>query len=506
MNAQTGVPMKSKPTSFRSRFLLRVVCATALSAALATVTSCSMKDEYTLPQVLDVPPYTGAWDMQKLTDKNPDPSIVEVDIEARVTEVEYLPGKKTPAWAYNGSVPGPLLEAKVGDKVVVHFKNSLPDPTTIHWHGVRVPNNMDGHTLMMNPVPAGGSFDYSFQVQDAGTFWYHPHVRSDSQVEKGLYGALVVRAASEPMLTSERVVMLDDVYLDANGMPMPAGDMMELMIGRQGNLLLANGKARPILNLRTGERHRVRLINAANARYFRLSLPGHKLTLLGTDGGFIETPRELDELLLVPGERADVVISAAASPSTALDVVTLPYERGHDTGALPQANVLRVQYSAEAAVMSPMLPATLTTIATLPAPVRTRSFMLSEQMMPMTSGHNGHGSSSASTMMPMFTINGQVYPNVPIISAKLGEVEQWEVMSDEAIDHPFHIHGFSFQVLSREGVPEPIRAWKDTVNIKGKQTLKLAVRFDGFVGKWLYHCHILEHAENGMMGELDISP
>ena len=132
--------------------------------------------------------------------------------------------------------------------------------------------------------------------------------------------------------------------------------------------------------------------------------------------------------------------------------------------------------------------------------------MLSEQMMPMTSGHNGQGSSSASTMMPMFTINGQVYPNVPIISAKLGEVEQWEVMSDEAIDHPFHIHGFSFQVLSREGVPEPIRAWKDTVNIKGKETLKLAVRFDGFVGKWLYHCHILEHAENGMMGELDISP
>lgn len=505
MNGEIGVPMKSSPASFRYRVLLRMMQTAALFAALTAVASCGMKDQYTLPQVLDVPPYHGPWDMQKLTDKNPDPSIVEVDLEAKVTDVEYLPGKTTPAWAYNGSVPGPLIEAKVGDRVIVHFKNSLPDPTTIHWHGVRVPNNMDGHTLMMNPVPAGGSFDYSFQVQDAGTYWYHPHVRSDSQVEKGLYGALVVRAANEPLLTSERVVMLDDVYLDANGMPMPAGDMMELMIGRQGNLLLVNGKARPVLNLRTGERHRLRFINAANARYFRLSLPGHKLTLLGTDGGFIETPRELDELLLVPGERADVVISATAQPNAALDVVTLPYERGHDTGALPQANVLRVQYSAESAVMSPALPATLTTLAVLPTPVRTRRFVLSEQMMPMSSGHGGHGS-SAGTMMPKFTINGQVYPNVPTISAKLGEVETWEVLSDEAMDHPLHIHGFSFQVLSRGGVPEPIRAWKDTVNIKGKETLWLAVRFDGFVGKWLYHCHILEHAENGMMGELDINP
>ena len=494
--------MKTKFPSLRCQSLRALVCGLSLTL----VTSCGMSDQ-ALPKVLEVDPYPGAWDMQKLTDKNADPNIVEVDLEARVTEVEYLPGKKTPAWAYNGSVPGPLIEAKVCDRVLVHFKNSLPDATTIHWHGVRVPNDMDGHTLMVSPIPSGGSFDYTFTVKDAGTFWYHPHVRSDDQVEKGLYGALVVRAGNEPAASGERVVMLDDVYLDESGMPMPAGDMMELMIGRQGNLLLVNGKARPVLTLRAGERHRLRLVNAANARYFRLSLPGHKLTLIGTDGGFIETPRELDELLLVPGERADVVISASAQPNTALDVVTLPYERGHDTGTLPQANVLRVQYSAESAVMSPSLPSTLTTLAMLPAPVRTRSFMLSEQMMPMSSGHSGHGSSSSTvTMMPMFTINGQVYPNVPMISAKLGEVETWEVMSDEAIDHPFHLHGFSFQVLSREGVPEPIRAWKDTVNIKGKETLRLAVRFDGFVGKWLYHCHILEHAENGMMGELDINP
>ena len=480
------------------------LCVLSFAVSLAASAGCMMHDQG-LPQVLDVEPYPGGWDLQKITDKNADPNIVEVDLEAGVTEVEYLPGKRTPAWAYNGSVPGPLIEAKVGDRVLVHFKNSLPEPTTIHWHGVRVPNNMDGNTLTMNAIPAGGNFDYSFTVKDAGTFWYHPHVRSDEQVEKGLYGALVVRAPNEPVLSSERVVMLDDVYLDDDGMPMPSGDMMELMIGRQGNLPLVNGKPRPILNLKAGERHRLRFINAANARYFRLSLPGHKLTQLGTDGGFIEAPREVDELLLVPGERADVVISGTSAPMTALDVDTLPYERGHGTGALPQANVLRVLYGSDAAVMSPALPATFSSIAALPTPGRTRTFTLSEQMMAASGGHGG-GHGGGGSMKPMFTINGQVFPNVPVISAKLGETELWDVMSDEQIDHPFHLHGFFFQVLSRGGVTEQVRAWKDTVNIKGKEHLRLAVRFDGNVGRWPYHCHILEHAENGMMGELDINP
>ena len=186
-------------------------------------------------------------------------------------------------------------------------------------------------------------------------------------------------------------------------------------------------------------------------------------------------------------------------PSTALDVVTLPYERGLRNRALHGANVLRVQYSAESAVMTPDLPVTLTTIASLPAPIRTRMFMLSEQMTPSSSGHSGHGSSSTSSK-PMFTINGQAYPSVPSITSKIGETEVWEVMNDATMDHPFHLHGFFFQVLSRGGVPEPVTAWKDTVNIKRDETVRLAVRFDGYTGQWLYHCHILEHAENGHDG------
>ena len=470
----------------------------------ALAAGCMDHGTMMLPQVMDVSPYQGSWDLLKFSDKNADPNIVEVDLEAKVGQAEFLPGKVTPVWTYNGGTPGPTLEAKVGDKVIVHFKNSLPEPTTIHWHGVRVPNDMDGVALMQQPIAAGGSFDYTFTAQDAGTFWYHPHHRSDVQVEKGLYGAIVVRGPMEPTLSAERVAILDDVYLDSDGMPMPQGSADELMIGRQGNLLLVNGKPRPITTLRAGERHRFRFINAANARYFRLALPGHKLTLLGVDGGLLEVPRQIDELMLVPGERADVVVTATGSPGEELDIMTMPYERGHGSGMLPAAKVMQVRYTGEVATTTPMLPSNFRSIDALPVPVRSRMFVLAENQ-PASGGGHGGGHGGAAGGSPSFTINGQAFPNITPLVAKLGETELWEVISDEEIDHPFHIHGFFFQVLSRGGIPEPFRAWKDTVNIKGKQTLQLAVRFDGFDGKWLFHCHILEHSENGMTGELDIT-
>ena len=362
---------------------------------LALTGGCMDHNTMMLPQVLNVAPYQGTWELTKFTDKNADPNIVEVDLEAKIGEAEFLPGKTTAVWTYNGGTPGPTLEAKVGDKVIVHFKNSLPEPTTIHWHGVRVPNDMDGATLMKLPIPAGGSFDYSFTMQDAGTFWYHPHHRSDVQVEKGLYGAIVVRGPMEPTLSAERVAILDDVYLDSDGIPMPQGSADELMIGRQGNLLLVNGKPRPIATLRAGERHRFRFINAANARYYRLALPGHKLTLLGVDGGLLDAPRELDELMLVPGERADVVITATSNPGTELDILTLPYERGHGSGTLPSANVLQIRYSSEAATTTPSLPMSFRPIDALPAPVRSRQLVLAESQPAGAGGHSGHGSSAS---------------------------------------------------------------------------------------------------------------
>ncbi len=443
------------------------------------------------PRVMDLPPSEGTLDGAAFVDRDPDPRVIEVDLEARPAEVEYLPGRKTTVWTYNGSVPGPRLEARVGDRVVVNFRNALPEATTLHWHGLRVPAEMDGTLAMQGPIPPGGSFRYSFELRDTGTFWYHPHVRSDVQVETGLYGTIIGRGEGEPTAAAEHTLVLDDVWLKEDG-SFAANDMNSLMVGRQGNVLLVNGRPRPIATVRAGERQRWRFVNAANARYFRLALPGQKLTLIGGDGGLLEAPREVDELLLVPGERADVLITPRGAPGSTLDLVSLPYERGHMTGMLPTANVMRLHYSPEPALTPEPVPASLRSIPANPEPVRTRSFKLTEEM--------------ASGKEPVFRINGEAFPDITHLEAKLGETELWDVENDTEMDHPFHLHGFFFQVVSRGGVAEPSRAWKDTVNVPAKSTVRLSVRFDGFPGMWMYHCHILEHGERGMMGGLHVSP
>lgn len=461
------------------------------------------------PEVWDAPVHEGPWEVSRIEDRNPAEDVVEVELVARPAEVEYLPGRTTTVWTYNGTVPGPVIEARVGDRLMVHFRNELPEETTIHWHGLRVPAEMDGVPAMQTPVPPGGTFDYEFVVPDAGTFWYHPHVRSDEQVERGLYGSIVVRAPDELAFETERVVVLDDVLVDAEGAlasfeyDLAAGPMGPAMIGRQGNVILVNGRARPRASFRPGEQQRWRLTNAANARYFRLALPGHRLVVIGTDGGLLEAPREVDELLLVPGERADVIVSAPVEPGAALDLVTLPYDRGHGTGEAPQANVLVVSTTDEAPVEPRALPAELRRIEPLPAPTRTRTFELSEEHGGGGDDHGAHGG-GADGMGPVFRINGEAFPDITPLVAELGAVEEWTITNDSEMDHPFHLHGFFFQVISRDGVAEP-PAWKDTVNLRGMEQLVLRVRFDDHPGRWMYHCHILEHAERGMMGELNVT-
>ncbi len=456
-----------------------------------------------VPAVWDAPVYEGQWNTAPAADLDASPNVLEVELVARAADVEYLPGKTAAVWTYNGTVPGPVLEARVGDRVIVHFRNELPEETTIHWHGVRVPAAMDGVPVLQTPVPPGGTFDYEFFVPGAGTFWYHPHVRSDEQVERGLYGAIVVRGDGEPDVGGDEVLVLDDVLVDQEGAlatfeydPAEAA-MGPPMLGRQGNVILVNGRPRPRVALRPGEQRRWRLINAANARYFRLS--GVRMTLIGTDGGLLPAPRDVDELLLVPGERADVVVTAPAEHGAEVDLVTLPYDRGHGTGEAPAANVLRLSTTHGAPVEARPLPETLRIIEPLPAPVRTRSFRLSEEV---GGGHAGHGSGGA-TGEPVFRINGEAFPDNAALETELGAVEEWTMINESEMDHPFHLHGFFFQVVSRGGRAEP-PAWKDTVNLRGREELVLRVRFDDHPGRWMYHCHILEHAERGMMGEIDV--
>lgn len=460
---------------------MRSISAWGLGLALA---ACGARDE---------PPPRPLPELVRAVDLDPDPRVVALELTARVAQVEWLPGRPSEAWTYDGTVPGPLVDAAVGDTLVVRFHNALPAPTTLHWHGVRVPADMDGTEAMQHPVPPGGSFEYRFVLKDAGLYWFHPHVRSDEQVERGLYGVLRVGDPAGPALGRERVVVLDDVLLDGDGALVDPARLshMEARTGREGNRVLANGAPNAFLEVTPGERVRLRLVNAAVARSFQLTLGGGRpLVLVGVDGGLLEAPRVLERLLLAPGQRADVLVDVDGAPGDAWTLSAEPSARGHHAGDDEAEAVLRLRLVEGQGTRAP-LPGRLRTIAPLPAPDTLRRFVLGERMG-MMSG-------------PVFTLNGEAGPDVPPVATRVGAAEEWEYVNETTLDHPMHLHGYFFQVWdAAEATWE--RAWRDTVNVPAGARLRLRVHFDERPGRWMQHCHILTHAELGMVQAVDVAP
>jgi FtsP/CotA-like multicopper oxidase with cupredoxin domain len=429
-----------------------------------------------------------------LTDTNPEASIVEVELVASPATQEYLPDKLADVMAFRdgaiagsvGTVPGPMLEAKLGDKVIVHFRNELATETTIHWHGLRVPNAADGTPFAQVPVPPGGAFDYEFTLVDAGLYWYHPHMRGDEQVEAGLYAPIVVHDTVAIDVAADRVFVLDDVKLESTGKLSDAIGNLDLMLGRMGNVVLINGQKHPAMQAAAGSRERWRFVNSANGRYFNLELPGHALRVIGWDGGLVETPYETTTLLIAPGERYDVLVELTGSEGDALELRTLHYDRGHNIPDPGPIEVLAIELGPSVAPAA-ALPASFGVIDAIPFDDNTprRRFVLEED--------------DTDPSKPVFTINSEAFPNITPVRGPTGLVEIWEIDNQAEMDHPFHLHGMSLQQVGAQ------TGWKDTINVKQKSVVQLAVRY-GDPGRWMYHCHILEHAERGMMGELEVGP
>lgn len=235
-----------------------------------------------------------------LADKNPHPRIVEVDLQAEVTKTEYKAGVSTTVWSYNGIVPGPTIEANLGDTLVVNFTNNLPEDTTVHWHGMEVPATMDGSSISQKPVPPGGTFRYEFKLLRASTYWYHPHIRGNRTIELGLQGMLIVHDrqgdAALGLPRDEHHLVLDDVLLTGAGKvadefpAAPAKRAAMQVNGREGNTLLVNGRAGQVLRVPRGVPQRLRIVNTSNSRFMRLSIPGAQLWRIGGDGGLLEAP------------------------------------------------------------------------------------------------------------------------------------------------------------------------------------------------------------------------
>jgi FtsP/CotA-like multicopper oxidase with cupredoxin domain len=443
------------------------------------------------------------WDddlkLAEARDTNPDPRIVEINLTARIAEVDVASGAQVKAWTYDGHLPGPLIRAHVGDRVIVHFTNDLPQPTTIHWHGVRVPIEMDGVPDISQPeVKRGETFTYDFVVRDAGLYWYHPHVMSAAQVGFGLYGALLVEDPDDSVgIADQLTIVLSDIGFDSKGaLDSPdTGGAAGMVFGREGAYILVNGKVRPTLRARSGAPQRWRIVNTAKSRFFLLNLDDQPFYVIGGDGGLQETPETMDELLITPGERADVIVTPKGTRGGTLELRAMLYNRGY--GSVEYRNVeelLTIAFTDDSPLPAPKMPAVHRDIVAPPIDGATRVDIV---LTLAAAGPNGKSE---------FRVNGAPSWKATPYLAALGETQVWMVKNDSTFAHPFHLHGFFFLPLDEKLQPIRPLAWKDTINVPIDATVRFLVRFDERPGMWMFHCHILDHADGGLMGHVQVGP
>ena len=416
-----------------------------------------------------------------------EPREIHVDLEARETAWEIAPGRRVSAWGYEGSVPGPTIVAHAGDTLVAHLVNNLPEPTSIHWHGLRLPAPMDGTQLVQRLVQPGEGFDYRFELPDAGTFWYHSHANETVQIERGLYGAIIVLGADEPVFDADRLLVLDDVKLDRHG-NIAKTALFDRHSGREGNVLVVNGRTEPEYEIAAGQIERWRVVNACSARYVRLSIGGRPFRIIGGDGGLRGEPVTVTETLLPPAARVELAVGPFDDEGAEIAVESLPYRR--TAMKRPRHDIWGTLRVGPRAPSVASIPAALATIVPLvPAgPIQpTRTVRLGARMT--LHGHD-------------WLINDETHHHdAPV---KVGELQVWDIVNETGMDHPFHLHGFFFQVISKDGVPTVPRSWEDTVNVAAKKRVTIAFRADDRPGQWMYHCHILEHHAAGMMGHFEV--
>jgi len=469
----------------RSFILALLVCLSASAAAEA--------------QSFAPPGWADQLKLDEPADRNPDPKIVEIDLTAKLADVQ-ISGTMVHVWTYNGGLPGPLIRTRVGDRLIVHFRNELDEPTTVHWHGVRVPIEMDGVPEISQPeVKKGESFTYDFIVRDAGLYWYHPHVRSAAQVGYGLFGALLVEDPDDGVGVEDQVtIVLSDIGFDAKGKLEPAdsGGSAGMVFGREGDYVLANGRHRPVLRARPGAPQRWRIVNAAKSRFFYLDLDGQQFTVIGSDGGIQERPEKTDILLVTPGERVDVIVTPKGKAGVPLPLRAMLYNRGYGSVEYRAVEeVLTIEFTKEPAVVAKAV--TVTRELTAPSIEGATPLDVVLTLPPMKNNKSE------------FQVNGVPFWKAKPYAAKLGEKQLWIVKNESEWDHPFHLHGFFFHVIDDNGQPVRPLALKDTVNVPMKATVRLLVTFDERPGEWMFHCHILDHADGGLMGTVlvgDVKP
>lgn len=422
------------------------------------------------------------------------------DLSLQSGTMDFLTGKTTPTYGINGNFLGPAIKVRNGDLVTLNVSNTLNEVATLHWHGMHLPANMDGGPHQT--IQPGATWKATFTVkQKAGTNWFHPHTEGQTgrQVYMGMAGLLIVEDADTDALDLPKTWGVDDIPLiiqdrvfqaDGSFDYLPA--MHDQMTGMMGTTLLCNGTVNAQVDL-PAKQVRFRLLNGSNARVYNIAFSdGRNFKQIATDSALQEKPTTLLALKLSPGERAEIVADFSVDISQSVSIV--------DTSS--GVTIVTVNINIIPASTT-TLPVTLTTLPILdPATaVRTRTFSLS---MAMGGGMSGG--------MGQFLINGQAMDRARIDQiVPLNDIEIWEIRNDDtdAMTHSFHVHGAHFTILERNGSAANVAAYekgyKDVVLLNPADTVKIIIQMTDYttdaMSPYMFHCHILEHEDRGMMGQ-----
>jgi blue copper oxidase len=424
-----------------------------------------------------------------LEDENPEPGKAEFSLVAQKGSMEFLEGKETDTFGYNGDYLGPVIRVNKGDDVSINVKNELGEATTIHWHGLEVDGEQDGGPH--SGIQPGTAWNAKFKIeQNAATLWYHPHLlhKTGEHVYKGLAGLFLIDDEQSDKLdlpkeygVNDIPLIVQDKQLDENGQFDYELSMHDVMMGLQGDTIMVNGVINPYVEVPKGK-VRLRLLNGSNARIYEFALSnGQPFYQIGTDGGLLENPVELNKLILSSAERAELIVDFSKF-------------KKRDTVELTDQGVSFMKFVVSGKELGPeQIPSHLADLPEVDESmaVRTREFVMQGM---------GRNVSINDKQMDMDRIDEEL---------KLHDTEIWEITNEGmgmmGMAHPFHAHGTQFRILERDGNPPPANeaGWKDTILVAPGEKVRVIATFD-HKGLFMYHCHILEHEDAGMMGQFNV--
>ena len=423
------------------------------------------------------------------------------DLQARVATARLMgaTGPQTPVWGFDGTVPGPVLRVRHGEELAIRFANKLPEGSAVHWHGIRIDNRMDGVPGLTQAVVAPGSgFDYRYTPPDAGTFWYHPHERSFEQVPRGLAGALIVEEQEPPQADQDIVLLISDWRLGTDGQ-MAGGFGSrhdQAHAGRLGNHITVNGEPFATMPVLANERVRLRLINACSARNLRLQLEGAQPKLIAVDGQPVGPTTSYGEALtLGPGNRIDLMVDMVGAPGHSFTLADASGDR-QELGKLQFHPTDRKR--AEPLVAP---------IALAPNPLLREPDPKDALIVPLLMTGGAANEMDMKVLMgtgPLWQFNGKTNMDMaamgsgePLFRAPRGRSVHVRIENRTAWPHAMHVHGHHFRLLARVNGPAPQPFWWDTLLVQPGETSTIGFVADN-PGKWMLHCHMLDHQAAGM--------